>query len=550
MKTHLLAALALTAAVTQQAPQAPTFRGRIDVARLDVEVVDRKTGRPITNLTERDFIVTENGERQEISTFAIESLTAEFAPPGAPRSVVRTASADIVAPRTRRVFLFVVNVNRWGTDGPVKPLDGMIRFIREQLLPQDLVAVMAFNRATDLTTDHEQVAQVIERLRLQKEAVLYKMYLQSVVAKRDDEDLLPDVQADIDQLFQPGDASVPSPRSTTTMLLGTDVFRAADDVSWRRPWNRMVAASDMLKMYAGIEYLRQIDGEKHLICLTPGMQLPLEIPSMPRGLFVQDTDDEDHLAMRANDAHVVLDIINTSGVPPAPPGDGGSNLAGLDAIMSSQNIAGLTGGQYTGVRTADAALTRIDATTRAGYVLGYTPTNQGLDGKRRKVDVKVNRKDVTVLFKRAYTARPDVAPIDLRDIVTNARLRAAAATDVEVRDIKIDARASFASWAGTAGSVRVDVKIAAAKLTLTENFGRREGTIDLLILCGDRDQKSVGMLKQRMYISLDEEHYREVMSSGLPYTVSLPVSAPATIVKVLAYDFGADLLGSAVIRLR
>jgi hypothetical protein len=247
---------------------------------------------------------------------------------------------------------------------------------------------------------------------------------------------------------------------------------------------------------------------------------------------------------------VVLDIINTSGVPPAPPAEGGSNLAGLDAIMSSQNIAGLTGGQYTGVRTADAALTRIDATTRAGYVLGYTPTSPDLDGKRRKVDVKVNRKNVTVLFKHAYTARPDVAPIDLRDIVTNARLRAAAATDVETRDIKIDAHAAFTPWAGTAGSVRVDLKIAIAKLTLTENFGRREGTIDVLILCGDGDRKAVGTLKQRMYISLDEEHYQQATSGGLPYSVAIPVSSRAIFVKVMAYDFGADLLGSTVIKLR
>ena len=58
-------------------------------AERDIRVnIDRKTGRPVMDLTERDFIVTENGDRQDITTFARESLLAELLPAGAPRSVV------------------------------------------------------------------------------------------------------------------------------------------------------------------------------------------------------------------------------------------------------------------------------------------------------------------------------------------------------------------------------------------------------------------------------------------------------------------------------
>jgi len=47
-----------------------------------------------------------------------------------------------------------------------EPFDGigaLIAFVRERLLPQDRVAVMAFNRITDFTANHEQILAVLNR---------------------------------------------------------------------------------------------------------------------------------------------------------------------------------------------------------------------------------------------------------------------------------------------------------------------------------------------------------------------------------------------------
>ncbi len=218
--------------------------------------------------------------------------------------------------------------------------------------------------------------------------------------------------------------------------------------------------------------------------------------------------------------------------------------------MASRNVSNLTGGQFTGVRVADAALARIDEATRAGYVLGYTPTNPALDGKYRNVDVKVSRRDVTVIFRGGYTARADVAPLDLRAVVTSSRLLAAAATDVEEHGIKLEAKASAVSGAGGKRQVRVELKIDASRLTLTKAGAKYEGIIDLVILCGDVKQNVVGTLKQQMHMSLDQAHYDVAMVSGIPYVATVPLTAAATSVKVLVYDYGADLIGTAVVAAR
>ena len=71
---------------------------------------------------------------------------------------------------------------------------------------------------------------------------------------------------------------------------------------------------------------------------------------------------------------------------------------------SSREIAALTGGQMTTTRTGDAFFRRLDDTTRAQYLLGYSPANGAWDGKYRRIVVKVSRKDAQVLYR--VTVRP------------------------------------------------------------------------------------------------------------------------------------------------
>ena len=539
--------------------QTPTFKSRIDLARLDVSVIENKTGKPVTDLSERDFSVTENGKPQTISTFSRELLTPEA--PAATGAVVR---GDGMAPRRRRVFVFILNISPFATGGPIKPLDGTIRFIRERLLPQDLVSVMAFNRATDLTTDHEDVAQVIERLRLRKDDIIYKMRMYGADKMFMSWDIPPEIQVEIDAIFQPAGLAKPGVRSVPSMLLNTDEFHRLDDetatskdlaqpayAGLRRPWNRWVSGSDLLKIYAAIEYLRGLEGDKRVVAMTHSLSMPamMHIANLPPSLHLRGKDEEALLIARANDARVALDIVHTAGTA-APAKQGQSNLGGLDVLMAGENLAETTGGLFTSVRTADDAMDRIDHSTRTGYILGYTPTNPELDGKYRNVNLKVNRRDVTVVFRHGYTAQVDIPPLDLKDIVTGSRMRDVASTDLAANDIKLDVKADLVQKPGTPGELRVELKIDAGRLTLIQKGAKREGLITLWILCGDAKQEVVCSLKQDMTLSLDDVYYQRAMTGGIPYAATLPLTGPPVYVKVLVYDFGADLLGSVLVKLR
>jgi len=348
----------------------------------------------------------------------------------------------------------------------------------------------------------------------------------------------------------------PPPRSATTMLVGTEEHRsleAASDARRRpRPWNRTIISSDLLKIYAGIEFLRRLDGQKQVIVLTGGMLLPVRIRNMPQGLFFHSLEDNERLAARASDAHVAINIIGTEGTFIKHNAGGGLVVSGgtsAGEIMSSQAVSVLSGGQFSSVRMAADQFARIDEASRIGYILGYSPANPTLDGKYRRVDVKVNRPGVTVVYRHGYTATNAVAPIDFRAVVTSDRLNDAAATTLESRDINVAATARLVPRPFSPGQVRVEVTIDPTRLALVAQDGRRTGLVDLLILCGDDKQNIVCSLKTQMALEMSDAQYQAATRDGLRHRVTIPLVERPSVVKVIVYDYDADRLGTALVKL-
>ena len=134
---------------------------------VDIRVLDRN-GKPVTDLKQDDFAVLENGVPQKVRHFSTQDYTPEA--PGPQVALrARTAHADDLAPENRRVFLIVLGRGR--LQPPAKGVDGMVHFVRERLLPQDLVAVIAWNRATEFTTNHTAVADLLERFKRAHEGI-------------------------------------------------------------------------------------------------------------------------------------------------------------------------------------------------------------------------------------------------------------------------------------------------------------------------------------------------------------------------------------------
>src|SRR5215208_2839527 len=83
----------------------------------------------------------------------------------------------------------------------------MLHFVHERLLPQDLVAVMAWNRATAFTTDRAATIDVLERFKKEHEGIEARMHLRfsGLAAQFGGPQIPKSIQAQIDRVFdRPG----------------------------------------------------------------------------------------------------------------------------------------------------------------------------------------------------------------------------------------------------------------------------------------------------------------------------------------------------------
>lgn len=505
--------MSIARAQTPTPTQTPTFLGRLDLVRTEVSVIENRSGKPVTELKQNDFTILENGKPQRITSFV-------SANPG---------DADASRPG-RRVFLIVFGAGY--LPGPIKPYDGAIEFLRTKLDPNDLAAVMVWNRVTALTTDHERLARIVDRVR-QMPAPVFTSIQRDIFRLLD---VSPETQAAIDAWIEPLDARDGFLQSATALLIGSDQYRQEQYDAW--PWNRRIAGRDLLKVFAGIELLRRIDGQKHLVLLTR-MGLHPVIRYDPTAVL-HSAEDDHQLAVFANDAGVSLDIIHTFGTGEA-----------AFQIQGSQQTARESGGQFTSVRTAAEGLARVDAATRNGYILGYMPDNPSLDDKYRNVEVRTNRKDVTLVYRRGYTARSEPLPVDPRELMATLRLRDAAASSSvsTVRFTDIDVNAVAIGQAAASGrEIRIEMTIDSSRLRFTRGRDEWLGNLDLLAVCTDPRGNVVGWKQQPvdLRLSLSER----AAGSPFSYVMTVPVTGNAGRVKVIAYEYASDRLGAVTVAIK
>jgi len=577
----------------QNARQAvPAFRSRVTLVPLDVRVVDRD-GKPVVDLTKDDFTILEGSEPQTIAHFAAHGLVAEEPPPRKARPALRQAPGDALTPSRGRTFLIVIGRGR--IQQPFDGVAALIEFVRERLLPQDHVAVLAYNRATDFTTDHEQVAAVLKRYSEKHERIeaLLQQYDSGPAPQfKKCKACLPEfILPKINEIFM-GPGAVVSRQMPEALGEGEDIFDGrnrrfidalvdaelastresnvlADEAAANRAAligggasatdyaaGRRRASQDSDKLLNGITLMRYLDGEKHLVFLAE------------KGLSLTSADEDTIILRAAADARIVLHTIATGGIPgpttvglvsnpalrvgPTPIPNAVPSAVDLVPWMSLKNLASGTGGTSSIARYPREALARVDEVTRFEYLLGYYPANSANDGKYRKVEVKVNRPGVTVLVRSGYYADEAIIPRDRAEFITYSRIAGVGTYRDSIRDIELTLRATQVKGGDkkAQGDVVVNVGIDPARIAFEIVDGRHVATLEVRVYCSDAKEQQVGQLANTIRLNLRDDTYQRFLRSDIPYTARVAVKAAPRWVKVVVYDAASDLAGSTVTRLK
>lgn len=537
---------------------APQFRVGTTLVPLDVRVIDA-TGKPVTDLTEADFAILEDDVPQAIAHFSTQAFVP--AAPSGPDTRPRRASDafELTSPNQRT---FLIAFGRGWLEEPSGGVSAIEHLLRDRLMPQDQVAIMAWNRVTDFTTDRTETLALLDRLKhdhggIDAQIVLWERSLARIYG---DGRLPPFIQRKIDAVFAGAtDLGVRATEGTAGSLrhiedqirrfgdrmLGLPQFEPVGLSEFNRFGSgtaqalRSATFFDFQMLYAGVDYLRHLTGAKHLIFVSEF------------GVSGPQVEADRSIGRMAADARVTLNIIHSGGVPFGDRGPAFTPRSTRFMIESGQTarlVAKTSGGQFYAHkfhRSSDD-IDRIDETTRFQYTLAYYPQREPVDGKYRRIRVRVTRPGLTVLSREGYFARTHVGPLERKSALVFGRVAGAAEHPFPLTDIGI--RESSAAGQ-RARDVRVAMTIDVSRVAFDRQAdGRYTASIESAAFLVTSKQKTAGEVWQTLNLSYTDAELADKRQNGLRHEISVPMTAEADEVKIVVYDFASDLVGSAVAR--
>ncbi len=396
----LLLLNAVPAARSQDAPQAPLPQYRVHVTSelvlVNVVVRDKK-GNLIRGLKKEDFTVTEDGKRQNISTFDFENVD-ELAIAGpsestvtgaAPGGLLRPANKPAIDARDRRLMLFFFDFSAMDPEQIERSVDAAKKFVQTHMLPADMIAMvsLATNMHVDLDFTDDK-AKVVSSL--------------SAYTSSQGQGFDPGAEGSSEGAAETGGSFTP------------------DDTDY----NTFTADRKLLALQSIMQALGKISQKKSIIYFSNGItQSGVDNQSALRAATAA--------AVKANVSIYPLDVRGLQAFPPGGEAqnaslhgqsayNGNAIFNDLNSNAASQEtlstLAEDTGGKaFFDSNDFSGVFSQVQKDTSAYYVLGFTSSNPLKDGRFRHLKVQLNRQDVKLEYRSGYYAGRDFQHLNRTD---------------------------------------------------------------------------------------------------------------------------------------
>jgi hypothetical protein len=218
----------------------------------------------------------------------------------------------------------------------------------------------------------------------------------------------------------------------------------------------------------------------------------------------------------------------------------------MPQAMTARNLARLTGGSFYHhrFRTASMDVDAMDAASRFQYLLGYYPSNPDWNGRYRRIEIEVNRSDLSVRHRDGYFARPNLPALHSRNLLAYSRIATAVAIGRPLTDFSFDLERASVVMANGEGEVRVDLTIDLSRVEFERVGERHLGSIEVAVFCDVDEGESAGESWQTIELSYTDARLAEAKAAGLEHTVRIPVNQLPKTATVAVYDYGSDLVGT------
>ena len=510
---------------------AARLRAQSNLVRIDVEVTDG-SGKPIKGLNASQFEVTDDGKAQKISVFSysdiekIETAGEENAAPVVvPVDSGTTEAADALSDqlRDRRMIVLFFDMTSMETDDILRAHGAAEKFLKQQMTPADLVAVVIFstrlavlaNFTNDRAVLNKAIAQLVPGAASQIANPLYAAAANGEY----------DVQEDTGAAY--------TPDQTEFNVFNTD--------------QKLAAVEGLATVLGGIP------GRKALVEFTGG---------------ITQTGEENRAELRAatdaaNRANVSVYSIDARGMFATPPGGDATTSASTGTSMFSgaavyhqtderedsrdtlSTLATDTGGRaFFDLGDLSDAFPKIQQENGGYYLVGYSlPPDVKRDGRWRAVRVKVNAPGAHVRYRNGYYAPRDFQHLEKED--RDQQLADAMRSDNPEVDLPIAVETAVFRLSDQQAYVPISAKLSSSALDWAQKHNRREAAFDFAAeVRAVPSGQSVAALRDTITVHFDEQRFQQMKSANLVYQGGVVLSPGTYRLKFVARENESGKIGT------
>ena len=523
--------------------QEATFTSSANLVIIDVNVRD-KSGNVIPNLSKNDFTLFEDGKAQTISVFEFQKLegdthlapvpavkpvaekpAAAATPTAAPQKAAAkapsaTRAEQIIRFQDRRLVAMLFDFSTMAIPEQSRVQQGALQFIREQMKPADIVAILyagtgPLKIVQDFTDDKDRLEEVVKGFQIGAASEL---------------------------------AGVAGNGGDSTTGEDTGTAFNADETEF----NVFNTDKQLATLESAAKMLAPFPEKKALLYFSSGISRSGNDNEASRDAAI-------NAAKRSNVAFYPIDARGL--VASAPSGDASSaSSRGTSAFTGTQmqsqrdsfnasqetlsTLAMDTGGKLF-VDDNDLALGMEKARDDIAsyYIVGYYSTNIKMDGKYRRVEVKLS-KDIQakIDYRSGYFGQKEFKKFTNTD--KEDQLSQALMLGDPLTDLSLTAELDYFRLARDRYFVPFSVKIPGSEIALAKSKGNAQTEFDFIGQVRDTHDKLIAVVRDGIKIKLSEQTAAQLSASPLAYDTGFTLPPGKYAFKFLARENETGKMGT------
>lgn len=520
------------------------------LVQLDAVVTD-KDGRQVTDLKAEDFQVLQDGKPQKITFLTYVNTSAPQAS-AAPRPGDKNV-LSVPPPRRSsnlgRILTFVVDDGNCSASniGMRAARDAMEKFVREQMLPDDLVAIYKTRSGSSVLQQYTS-----DKARLLEAARKIRWYPPTGACATSDGNFFD--AAKVNTFDKAG------PNGSQTVTIESEEERkireAGEDFGRS---NQVVGTIGVLRYI--IQGLQSVGGRKVVFLLSDG----IPIRSRTGGRLDSATVLRD-LTDQANRSAVVFNTIDVRGgfeasiieardsVSTKGDANATARIASdrTKAVSNSRDgmffLADETGGNfYHGQNYLDVPIGKALGLEKGYYLIAYEPDDDTFKGKKfNNIEIRSTRPDLRILSRSGFIGTvADASKPKKR--TGESELYDAIVAPLPKAGLDLRLTAYFVNTATHGNFVRSLINVNGKDVTfVNEPDGTIKAAFDVIAVTLNEKNEVVDEFNRTHTFRVDAAARPVIEANGLIYTTDVPIKKAGTYnFRVAIRDVNSKLLGSA-----